>query len=80
MRTQDEINAKIAEIKAKQNTLSSPSELDRLDILIEVLEDDLDSDDIEEKWYDGHETDTEQFATTARQWMDGEITDEEFKF
>ena len=74
MRTEEEIEAKIKEIGAELDDCKY-SQRELIDAILDVLENDLESDEIEGKYFDENKTDREQCANRARDWMDGE-TDE----
>jgi hypothetical protein len=71
MKTDVEINNIINEV-IKKYPINK-----KINALIDVLENDLDESEIEEKYFDEDDCWIEQEALKARQWLDGEITDEE---
>jgi hypothetical protein len=73
MKTAEEIFKKISEIELKPET---PERL----AIIDVLENELDEDEIEAKYFDENKTPVERGALRAREWLDDMITDEEFYF
>ncbi len=78
MKTEQEIKNKIEEVGAELDKGISERKRDEIDAILEVLENDLEYEQIEESYFDEHKTDRESCANSAREWMDGEITDEEF--
>ena len=78
MRTQEEIQKKIKELGVKLNENISYKERETIDVMLDVLENELKYEDIEEQYYDGHETNREQDANLAREWIDGEIDELDF--
>lgn len=79
MRTKEEIELKIQEVGAKLDTCSY-SKRDTIDAILDVLENDMDYDEIENTYFDENETDRESSANRAREWMDGDLSDEDFYF
>ncbi len=78
MRTDVEIKSKIKEVGAKLDTRTANREV--IDAILDVLENDLEAEQIEDKYFDEHRTERESSAMRAREWMDGDITDEDFYF
>lgn len=72
MRAKEEIQAKILEIGAKLDGNVKLSQRENIDAVLDVLENDLDYDEIESKYFDENQTDREQNANRAREWMDGD--------
>ena len=70
MRTQDEINKAISIFCEKERT-------EKVEAILDVLENDLDEDEIEQKYFDENNPWTEQAALSARQFLDEEIELEE---
>ncbi len=80
MKSQDQIDVKVKEIGAELDKDMSLNRRSSIDAILEVLEEDLDDDAIYEAFYDENKTEREQSAIRARQWLDDEITDEEFYY
>lgn len=78
MRTEEEKQAKIKELGARLDGNISHKEREVIDAMLDVIENELEYETIEEKYFDEHATDREQAANQARVWLDGHI--EEFDF
>lgn len=73
MRTDEEIKAKIQEIQDEYN--GNGRKVNVVEAVIDVLENKLEYDEIEDKYFDGHETDRENSGNSAREWLDGDRDD-----
>lgn len=78
MRSEQEIQDKIKEIGIKLDTNIPFKKREVIDAVLDVLENDIDSDEIEEKYFDEHKTDRESAANNAREWMDGDNDEIDF--
>ncbi len=78
MRIENEIKAKIQEVGAKLDT--NLKKRDNIDAILDVLENDLEYEEIEEKYFDEHKTGRESSANSAREWLDGDVDDIDFYF
>lgn len=72
-RTQEEIQAKILEICAYLDEDLKWAERESTNAVLDVLENDLDFQQIEDKYFDENKTYTERSALNAREWMDGNL-------
>ena len=66
MRTTEEINEAINLFCEKERT-------EEVEAILDVLENKLDEEEIEQKYFDENDPWTEQVALSARQFLDGEI-------
>lgn len=74
MRTQEEIDLFVSELK---NLQVSYTEAQEIDAIINVLENDFSYEDIEEQYFDENQTEIECRANMALDFKDGEIEKEE---
>ena len=65
MRTQDEINKAISIFCEKERT-------EKVEAILDVLENELEEEEIEEKYFDENDPWVEQSALSARNYLDGE--------
>ena len=70
MRTQEEVTQAISIFCEKERT-------EKVEAIIDVLENDLDDEEIEQKYFNENDPWTEQSALSARQFLDKEIELEE---
>ena len=66
MRTQEEITQAISIFCEKERT-------EKVEAILDVLENELDEEEIEQKYFDENDPWIEQSALSARQFLDGEI-------
>ena len=77
MKSQKEIDEQIKKLneikpKVKPTTVFGDSNLDKLDAMIKVLEEDMDSDEIWEEWPGEKNIEIRMSADDARSWIDDE--------
>ena len=72
------IQEKIKLVGAKLDESISFGQRDVISAILDVLENELEYEEIEDKYFDNHETDNETSANKTKEWMEDEITDEEF--
>ncbi len=77
MKNEAQIKEKIKEVAAILDVCTSKKR-DVIDAILDVLENDLEYEEIEEAYFDENKTDRESYANSAREWLDEDITDEEF--
>lgn len=78
MKTPEQIQDKIKLVGAKLDENISLKQREVIDAILDVLENELEYEEIEEKYFDNHETDNESSANKTKEWMEDEITDDEF--
>ncbi len=78
MKSPEQIQEKIKLVSAVLDTNISFKNRELVDVILEVLDEEMESDEIEERYFDENKTDRESIAIKTRQWLDDEITDEEF--
>jgi len=66
MRTQEEVAQAMSIFLGKERT-------EKVEAVLDVLENELDEDEIEQKYFDENDPWVEQSALSARQFLDGEI-------
>ena len=71
MRTQEQIDALIQRV-----TNHDKGNTEEFQAVLDVLENDIDYSEIEDKYYDGNETSTERYALDVREWLDGQLEEE----
>jgi uncharacterized protein (DUF433 family) len=70
-RTLEEVDAMIAQLETQPHSFAN-------EVILEVLRDDLSEDDVWDKYPDDDEDwEARDYALTAVQWLEGEISDEE---
>ena len=78
MKSPEQIKEKIKLVGAVLDTIISLKNRELVNTILEVLEEEMESEEIEERYFDEHKTDRESIANKTREWLDDEITDEEF--
>lgn len=78
MKSPEQIKSKIELVGAVLDTNISLKNRELVDVILEVLGEEMESEEIEERYFDENKTDRESIAIKTRQWLDDEITDEEF--